>query len=323
MTKTPGIHPELDFFTFDPKEEALIKQFSKVFFITFAKAARFKEGNYTFAFGKPSDELTERFHIEREVLILISPYRNFEARVLDFVDKTIFEFQNRLDKLLIILVSADEKIEDKITNIVLQDQESRIIIPFCYDEFLKTDASKLIEGKLQKFFFTRDLFSFNSPLRSENYFFGRSEAINYFYDKYRTGENSGLFGLRKIGKTSALYAIRRLLEVREEPSVFIDCQDPALHMRRWNEALEYIIKNTAKQLNSKKISKLKINKGYDLLNASSYFEEDLISLYKEKESKRILIIFDEIENITFEISSSDHWTSSNDFIHFWQAIRST
>jgi len=167
------------------------------------------------------------------------------------------------------------------------------------------------------------LFSFNSPLRSENYFFGRSETVNYFYDKYRTGENSGLFGLRKIGKTSSLYAIRRLLDIREEPSVFIDCQDPALHMRRWNEALEYIVKNTAKQLNSTKIDELNIHKGYDQLNASSYFEEDLMTLYREKSSKRILMIFDEVENITFGISSSEHWTKSNDYIYFWQAIRST
>ena len=35
------------------------------------------------------------------------------------------------------------------------------------------------------------------------------------------------------------------------------------------------------------------------------------------------MIFDEIENITFGISPSDHWTNDNDFIHFWQAIRST
>jgi len=119
MKIKPGIHPELDFRSFGSKEEALIRDFSKVWFITFIKTGKFKDGNFTFAFGKPSNELTERFHIEREVLILISPYRNFEARVLDFVDKTIFEFQNRLDKLLILLVSADEQIEEKITNIIL------------------------------------------------------------------------------------------------------------------------------------------------------------------------------------------------------------
>ena len=151
MAVKPGIHPELDFFTFEKKEEALIKQFSTVFFITFAKAARFKEGNYTFAFGKPSNVLTERFHLEREVLILISPYRNFEGRVLDFVDKTIFEFQNRLDKLLVILVSADEKIEEKITNIVLQIKSLEYLFHFMSMIFRNQHHQNLLKVNCRNF----------------------------------------------------------------------------------------------------------------------------------------------------------------------------
>ena len=34
------------------------------------------------------------------------------------------------------------------------------------------------------------------------------------------------------------------------------------------------------------------------------------------------IIFDEIENITFNISPSSHWNEGNDFISFWQTLRS-
>jgi hypothetical protein len=319
----PGIHRNLDLDRVGPTEGKLIKSFSKTWRITFFKAASFKEGRYTFAFGKPTTEVTERYHIEREVMILFSSYQNFDTRTFDFVDKTLNEYQNRLDKLLIILVSMDKKIEEKVTRVVMEDQEARIIIPFHYDDFQNGDEHKLINEKLRKYFFTRDLFSFNSPLKSENYFFGRTKSIKNFYDKYRTGENSGLFGLRKIGKTSALYAIRRLLDIRGEPSVFIDCQDPGFHMRRWNQALEYIIKEGVKQLNLSNKKNLNVDKGYDELNASSHFEEDLKTIYKESSSNRILIILDEIESITFEISPSEHWTKENDFIFFWQAVRST
>jgi len=89
-----GIHPRLDFKSVNFEEESLIRQFAKVWFITFIKSAHFKDGEFTYAFGKPSTELTERFHFEREVLILFSAYKTFDARALDFVDKTIFEFQN-------------------------------------------------------------------------------------------------------------------------------------------------------------------------------------------------------------------------------------
>jgi len=323
MKTYPGIHRNLDLARVGSTEGKLIKSFSKAWLITFFKAASFKEGHYTFAFGKPSTEIIERYHIEREVMILFSSYRSFDTRTFDFVDKTLHEYQNRLDKLLIIIVSKDEKIEEKVARVVMEDLEARIIIPFHYDEFENTNDKKLINDKLQKYFFTRDLFSFNSPLKSENYFFGRTKAIKNFYDKYRTGENSGLFGLRKIGKTSALYAIKRLLRIREEPSIFIDCQDPSFHQRRWNQALELIIKEGAKQLKFKNTKSLNLHTGYDNLNASSHFEEDLNVLYEANSSNRILIILDEIESITFDISTSEHWTNENDFILFWQSIRST
>ncbi len=321
-SRRSGIHSNIQFRNISKEEEKIIRLFSSLWFITFVKHQLFKESEYTFAFARPSQFLIDRYHFEREVLILFSPYERFDTRSLDFVDKVVFEYQNRLDKLLIILVSRDQTVMEKVSNVIIQDQESRIYIPFSYDEFEKQEAVELIESKIKKYFFTRDLFSFNSPLKSENYFFGRTEATNNFYDKYRTGENSGLFGLRKIGKTSSLYAIKRLLDVRKEPSIFIDCQDPSFHKRRWNEALEYVITNGTKQLNFIEKKKLNINNGYDEKNASAHFEEDLVTLYKANKSKRILLIFDEIESITFEISPSEHWTTDFDFIYFWQAIRS-
>ena len=160
----PGIHPNLEFRSLDITEEKIIKHFSSIWFITFLKRQTFKSSDYTFAFAHPSDHLTERYHFEREILILLTPYENFDTRSLDFVDKIIFEYQNRLDKLLVFLVSRDVEIEEKIRSVVLQDQESRIFIPFSYEEFnCNTSKADLIEEKIKKFFFTRDLFSFNSP----------------------------------------------------------------------------------------------------------------------------------------------------------------
>ena len=93
-------------------------------------------------------------------------------------------------------------------------------------------------------------------------------------------------------------------------------------MRNWNEALEYIISEGAKQLNFLAKKKLHVDNGYDEKNASTHFEEDLNELSKEKAHKRILLIFDEIESITFDISPSGHWAHGDDFMYFWQAIRS-
>lgn len=195
-------------------------------------------------------------------------------------------------------------------------------MPFHYNEFFNEKAQESIWNRLKEQFYGRDLFSFESPLQNDTYFFGRNEFVHFFYDKYRTGENSGLFGLRKIGKTSVLYALERQLKARDEFSIFIDCQDPSLHKRRWNEALEFIIQKICLKLKAANNFDLKIESDYSEKNASSSFVHDLQTIYNYLEKKRILIIFDEIENLTFSLSPTEHWKSGQDYISFWQSIRS-
>jgi hypothetical protein len=56
---------------------------------------------------------------------------------------------------------------------------------------------------------------------------------------------------------------------------------------------------------------------YDDKNASRCFQDDLKIIYDAMGSNRILFILDEIENITFDISPSDHWAKDKDYIFFW------
>lgn len=55
---------------------------------------------------------------------------------------------------------------------------------------------------------------------------------------------------------------------------------------------------------------------------AAYLFEKSISEFCKKTSKRVLLLFDEIENITFEKSSVSHWCNDLDFVYFWQSIRS-
>jgi len=234
-----------------------------------------------------------------------------------------FEFQNRLDKLCVILVSNDPKIAARISTMAMQDPEMRIVVPFTYSELLTVEGGHFVANRLRDFIYGRDLFAFNSPLRSENYFFGRNQIVQRLYDKYRSGNNAGLFGLRKIGKTSVLYALKRYLAHRDEPAFFIDCEEPSFHMRRWYEALQFMIARLVLEFSLPRTLRLNIFEGsYQEKNASVYFEEDLNSISSHLNHGRFLFIFDEIENITFDSSPSDHWAQGKDFILFWQSLRS-
>lgn len=95
------------------------------------------------------------------------------------------------------------------------------------------------------------------------------------------------------------------------------------HKRRWNETLFLIIVELHKKvLNSVKCGIIKDETLYTEKDASKLFESDLRKIFNAKGKKRILIVLDEIENITFDISPSLHWKDDLDFIYFWQVLRS-
>ncbi|QOY38515.2 AAA family ATPase [Anaerobacillus isosaccharinicus] len=125
-------------------------------------------------------------------------------------------------------------------------------------------------------------------------------------------------GLRKIGKTSVLYALMRTIDSKDGKYIFIDCQNPSIHGLRWYELLKTLIE--------KLIEKYEINLGaseyiFDEKTAATNFEKVMLKIFAELNHKRILLIFDEIEMISIDTSSSEHWKSDLDFVYFWQTIR--
>ena len=301
-------------------EKEIVKKFAYNFFVTFSRQAKFKNSEYSFSFLKPNEIYNRMFNLHNEILLLFSSYSEFDTRTFDFVDKLLFDFDNRLDKICILLVSNDKNITKKIEKLNNDNKESKIVVPFTYEEVLShAFTSTHLENKLRKSFYNRDLFALESPLKSENYFFGRSHVVQSFYDKYSLGEHSGLFGLRKIGKTSVLYALERIINLRNGNSIYIDCQDTAIHKARWYELLFKIIRNISEkyQINTD----LNSIENYTEQGASEKFEEDLKKLKSELNNDRILLIFDEIEHISFNTSSSSHWKMGEDYIYFWQTLR--
>jgi len=284
----------------------------------------FQGKKYTYAIVAPTQKLIERFHLRRDIVVIFEQESNFSEHNFILFTNWIIS-KNQVDKLCVILISKDNTIKSTITDLINKDSESRIIIPFTFNEYIIQnidDKYNLIVDRLKDFFYERDLFNHLSPLANDTYFFGRNDIVQDFYERYKSGENSGLFGLRKIGKTSVLYALKRRLEFREEPVVFIDCE--SIHIKRWNEVLKSIIdrlvSNFPKLQNQSEI--ISLNQ-YNEKEAQESFEKDLKTISNSINNGRILIILDEIEHLTFETSPSDHWRDGNDFLFFWQTIRAT
>ena len=139
-------------------------------------------------------------------------------------------------------------------------------------------------------------------------------------NRHRSHENSGLFGLRRIGKTSVIFGIMRTLEQVGSKGVFIDCGNPTLHKNTWNHALYYILNEIRTSHGMNRIG-LEMEE-FTEQRAPSLFEKELRKISGRFNGQSFLLIFDEIEHISFGISPSTHWAHGKDFVFLWQTLRS-
>ncbi|WP_198012274.1 hypothetical protein [Desulfosarcina sp. BuS5] len=277
---------------------------------------------YRYILVKPTDMYKEMFNLDREIVLTFSPYVPFEPRSLDAIPLAINRHQNlRIERICSVIVSKDDDVGYKLSELLKNDQEAQIVVPFAYQELIeKIDDSFFFRNRFKKHFFSRDLFASEAPLKKDLYFFGRHDLVHSFVTRHRSNQVSGLFGLRKTGKTSVLFGIQRALNKINGVSVFIDCQNPAFHRCRWNKALNYVLTEIKKQ--HKLSVRLQPEDNYSEAKAPIIFEDIILKMSKELGEKNILLIFDEIENITPGVSPSEHWTTELDFIFFWQTLRS-
>lgn len=235
-------------------ERQAIMRLAQQFYVTRA-AHDVQQGNSTYhAFlMRPSDGMSAALNVEREIVTLFANYDTFEARTLNAIDKVYDQFDDvRLDRSLRFLVSLDENIETTIRHYLVQNPEYPIVIPFRFSDF-RSPNDDFIFNAIRRNYLIRDLFGYQSPLKQEYFFFGRAQLLESVIDLHKSGQNSGLFGLRKSGKTSTIYAIQRRAKTSGHRTIVIDCQDPAVHARRYGALLEFIILAVRRELNLKDI----------------------------------------------------------------------
>lgn len=313
-----GMNPKAKLATFPQDEQTIVENLSKEFYITTgAKTLRIGKSEYRYFFLKLPDDKASAFGVRDEIIVLLSPFENFEPRTLDAIEK--IQDQNlgfRLDKICAFVISKDNSFLSILDRTIRSHKESRLVTPFTYNELSSSQDSFFYRQRIKQYFFERNLFDFDSPLRKDLYFFGREDICQSIIDKHQSGQNSSLFGLRRSGKTSILLSVCRRIIAQGECAILLDCQ--SLHLERWFGALFAIISE--------------INKHFKCnlkLNRSKYTEEDAgynfirdIQIIHKKIGKPILIALDEVEQITFDVSFSEHWKTGADYVKFWHVLRS-
>lgn len=315
----PGMNPKARLSSFPESEAVIVANLAKEFYITTgAKTLKLGKSEYRYFFIKFPDDKASAFGARDEIIVLLSPFENFEPRTLDAIEKIQdLNLGFRLDKICAFVISKDNNFLSILNRTIKSHKESRLVTPFTYNELSEPQGHDFFRQRIKQYFFERNLFDFDSPLRKDLYFFGREDICQSIIDKHQSGQNSSLFGLRRSGKTSILLSVCRRITAQGGYAILLDCQ--RLHLESWSGALFTIVSEINKEFKCN----LKLNRSDYIENDTAYrFIDDIERIQKRIGSSPILIALDEIEQITFGVSFSENWKSGVDYVKFWHVLRS-
>ena len=171
----PGVNKDTNFHFLNEEEANIVDVFSrKYWYVTRVDRINIAGSNYNTVLIKPTKQISIAFNLYREVVVVFSNYQSFEPRSLDAVDSLNIQ-ELRLEEICYIIISKDEEVCKKITTYLKSNQESRVIIPFTYSELLETKDDEFIPNRLRQLFYQRDLFDIQDALKTDLYFFGRTD----------------------------------------------------------------------------------------------------------------------------------------------------
>lgn len=296
----------------NPSEQELLQAFLFDFDVNYGKKINAANTTLSAYLLQPHRLLETTFGFQDELLLVVSDHHSIQPRALQAVEQIYSEqpYRGRADPLTYMIVGRDPDIEKWIASYLGDHPQFRSPIAISWDNAVAASEDRwFVRNKLSTQLFARDIFDYQLPLDNDLFFFGRGKLVDEILDTIRKSQNTGLFGLRKTGKTSLLYKVLRTCQENKIASaIYLDCKRPNIRQMSWRELLDYVTTKISQALNRPKNSV----KGKDEV---SRFRNLLSSCPKDA---KLAIIFDEIEYISPLSLLDQHW--KRDYIDFWQTI---
>jgi hypothetical protein len=274
---------------------------------------------------QPQSEQVSEFlgvRVDRELLYVYSPYNQLQARAVLGLDDIHATYRSRgLNKSLTLLGSDAPDAHQVVQEYLRADLERLPVVGLSRHDLDQIRSGSDVAALFASRHFTRDLFAMESPLNEDAYFFGRESLVQTCLDRLERGQNTGLFGLRRIGKTSVLRAVaRRGSSNRLATIADVDLQ--GVFALRWWSLLEHVALQLAEAsgLSQTAVRKLHASAGYREDTAGAYFLTDVRTLVSGAPRGRVCLLLDELHQISFDVSPRPHW--NEDFLPFWSVMRS-
>ena len=300
-----------------PEESVIARLFDEAFDVTYGAE---DPGGLSYWLARPTHNAAERFGFQREIIVVYSPYKITDARIVRLFERVsgMQAFADRVDPSIGMVVHNGDPAE---LDRVLETVPGYVIVPLSGRDIRASIGSGFIRSQIAAKLGEIDPFAVSSPIAAERDFFGRKDITQALHGGLRAGQNAGLFGLRKTGKTSVLFALMRRFDAEPVSPVYVDCQSPGVHFARWWQLLERIVQDWSDALKKKRQRTAKVQLGYTEANAALMFRNDVRVLLEDGDVEQLVLLLDEIEHVTPQISGrlSLHW--DEDFLPFWQTVR--
>lgn len=309
----------------EAEHKALLDPFLHEFDVT-AVAEVDKSGPRTLAvyFLRPRASAKNAIGFEQEVALFVTSKRALTATTFRAIESFLGDPYRRrqIELLAYVLAAPVADLVGQVSRYLGENVKSRLIVPFAWDELRGMTERWGVRERFIASLAARDLFDMQQPLANDTYYFGRTELVADLIHRFRAGENAGLFGLRKTGKTSAVFKLRRHIESSNSGlSVYIDAQHTSIYRMRWWELLGELADRVVVEL-GRPVPEEYLPP-YDEWEAARRFDrliEYILGLDTPR-AQRILCVIDEIEHIVPELGpkKARHW--DEDFIDFWKTLR--
>jgi len=283
---------------------------------------------------KPEKDLAQLLGSNLEVVALLAEFPEFDARSVELVRKEVETVSGsvRLSTEVAFVITGDPNTQEEVKQLNKRYRNLHTqIVGFNTDELNTCEpvGSKSFIRTLQMRFYSRDLYQPRGPVMSPVNFFGREELIAEITSELRSGYGHiGVFGLRKMGKTSLLY---RLIDALRGDARVAHAHVDLQKVVAVNPSPEYLLWSLSERLLDENDFLRKKN-GFRLFGQHTLFSEiedpdsvfemfayDASLLVREVERIKFVFLLDEIELLAHNVESSP-WDGKQ-FTRFWRFLR--
>lgn len=301
----------------EQQTNSLIDDFSKasagLFEITGRYIEHFEQGVYGCAIVKPTKRMRAALAIDREILVVVSTFKDQQQRTIKFVTQEIENSQGRLEASVSVIIHKDPDGNSKLRN--WGRDRGLSILPITAGESL--DSSSSLERALCIELYSHDPFDVTGPVSDDANFYGRRDEAIELARKLQKGQIRSCLGIRKVGKTSILNRMLRELQSSHECTcVMVDCSRDDVWGLTAAKLLNAIATSAELAIaNNASYQKLVISKNETPLSEGRLKLEQTI----QKINRPFVLVFDEVDYITPGSPTNPAWR--HEFNIFWRNLR--